>query len=95
MLPKVMAFLALFWVFLSLISVWLLYVFSGNNSWIESKTLTQEELEELMKNYEALSWSIELSTWMVNPAEGNDQKDGTWAVSDLSWVVEGGNWFSE
>ena len=93
-LPKVIAFLALFGVFISLVSVALLSVFSPSSRG-ESKTFTQDELKELMKNYEAFSWSVNVDSWVVDVIGGIDEKGGTWIVLSSTWWSEIGTWVSE
>ncbi len=66
---KVMAFIALAWIIISIIWTWLLIIFSSSstNNW--SETLTQEDLQKLLEN--SWTWNfienidIETSSWMI------------------------------
>lgn len=92
--PKVMAFMALFWILISLFSVGILFIFSPKQendiSASVDNMITQEDLNKLVEEYNRTnSWSnIESGSWM-------ELKIWAWVTS--SWVIdelpdESGTW---
>ena len=64
---KIMAFLALFWIIISLIWTWVLVLFSSNNTnTINEQKLTVEQYAQLQQLIESQTWAeiiTETLTW--------------------------------
>ena len=88
--PKVLAFLALFWIFVSLFSVWILFMVSPSNNTADSgtKPITQEDLNRMLEEYQRTSSGVlETGTWV-----SEDLNSSSWTVDsweDVStWGIE-------
>lgn len=72
---KIFAFLALFWILISIIWVWILFFMEWSNISQDQQVLTQEELQKMIEEWklqinwswaETLTWAeswIELKVW--------------------------------
>ena len=76
MLPKILAFLALFGIVISVVWTWILFIVSSNNNNPEKNTwsnpMTKEELEAFVKKYDTASGAINLGSWIIDM--------GTWLL---------------
>jgi hypothetical protein len=89
MLPKIMAFIALFWIIISFIWVWILSILSpGKTNNNTNTTMTKEELEEFVRNYKTSSWTIKTSSWNINILTNSWIIDNTWSINISTWVLE-------
>jgi len=59
---KIMAFLALFWIIISLIWTWLLVIFWDNQNTNNWKNLTPEQIKQIQNMIKSWTW-IKVSTW--------------------------------
>lgn len=78
---KIMAWIALFWIIISIIWTWLIVIFSWwlwNNS---SQTISTEELNKLQQLINAQSWSLN-NTWTTS----NIENISTWIIYS-SWEL--------
>lgn len=76
---KIVASIWLFAIAMSIIWTWVIVFFS--NTQTQAPNLTQEELNELLKNYSSWSvnntWSLN-QTWVLNPTQSWTNLEWTW-----------------
>lgn len=76
---KIFAFLALFWIFASIVATWILFIFSSN----EPKSISKEKIEELVKQYKLNNtWSIsDDNNIIINKENIGSWDTNTWTIN--------------
>lgn len=86
---KIFAILALFWIFISIVSTWILFIFWNTNENQIEKELTKEQLDDIIKNYNLSSntWTIN-STWATNILDDESNSIiNTWSIEVATWNI--------
>lgn len=81
LLPKILAFVALFSIVIWIVGTWILFIMSSSNTpTTQTQTLSEAQLDDLIKKYETLSWSIEVGSGEVDEI--------IWEILTNTWETE-------
>jgi len=64
MTVKIIAFLALFWIIISVVWTWILVFFSDNNYTETENTLSPEDLQKIIDSQEIKFWTGTSDLWI-------------------------------
>lgn len=61
---KILAFIALFWIIISVLWTWILIFFWGNNEYVIENELTPEDLQRIIDSQKINIWSWSTGSWI-------------------------------